>query len=371
MKFKKKLSDLKNQSRYRSLNLPDGLDLTSNDYLGMAVHPELRKCAVEALEDGLDIGAAGSRLLRGHTDAHESLEVFAADHFKAGKTLYFSSGFQANYAILTGLPGRKDIVLYDQLVHASMRDGLAASQAKSFKFPHNDLGTLDDLLKRHRDKAQTLWIAVESVYSMDGDSAPLADIYALVEKYDAYLIIDEAHGTGVHGEGGRGLSWDLISINGYDRLITLHTCGKAIGVAGGLVCASADVIDYMINTSRPFIYSTATMPLQALLVQKSLEILASDEGNERRVQLSDICAEAKDLFGGFGSHIVPIILGEEVEAVRVADALQKEGFDIRAIRPPTVPAGSSRLRLSLSSSLKKKDLRAFASGLSSAQSKAA
>lgn len=369
--FQKKLSNLKSQSRYRSLALPDGIDLTSNDYLGMVDHPALRACAIEALEDGLDIGAAGSRLLRGHTDAHESLEVFAANHFKAGKTLYFSSGFQANYAILTGLPNRKDVVLYDSLVHASVRDGLAASQAKSFKFLHNDLSALEGLLKRHRDKAQTLWIAVESVYSMDGDSAPLSDIYALAQRYDAYLIIDEAHGTGVHGEGGRGLSWDLISMNGYDRLITLHTCGKAIGVAGGLVCASADVIDYMINTSRPFIYSTATMPLQALLVQKSLEILATGEGDERRTQLSEICAEAKDLFGGFGSHIVPIILGEEAEAIRVADAFQKEGFDIRAIRPPTVPAGSSRLRLSLSSSLKKQDLRAFASSLSSIRSKAA
>ena len=366
--FQKTLDDLKTQSRYRSLSLPDGIDLTSNDYLGMSQHPALRQTALDALAAGLDIGAAGSRLLRGHTDAHDALEAFAAKHFGAERTLYFSSGFQANYAILTTLPDRHDVIMYDALVHASMREGIAAGNSKSYKFTHNDLDALEDLLKRHRDQARTLWIAVESVYSMDGDCAPLAPLYALAERYDAYLIIDEAHGTGVFGTGGRGLAWDIIAEHGYERIVTLHTCGKAIGVAGGLMCASADMIDYMINTSRPFIYSTATMPLQALLVQKSLEILASDDGYVRRADLRALCQDAKTLFGGSGTQIVPIILGENERAIQVAAYLQKQGFDIRAIRPPTVPAGSARLRLSLSSVLEKQVLRDFASCLSGAES---
>ncbi len=361
--FNTALSSLKGQSRYRSLSLPAGVDLTSNDYLGMAVHPALRASAVQALNDGMDIGAAGSRLLRGHTDAHAQLEDFSARHFHAGKTLYFSSGFQANYALLTTLPQRGDVVLYDALVHASMRDGLSASNAKSFKFRHNDLQGLEEALKKHRDKAKALWIAVESVYSMDGDIAPLEEIYALMREYDAYLMIDEAHGTGVFGDGGRGYAWDLIKAYGYERIVTLHTCGKAIGVAGGLVCASADMIDYLINKARPFIYSTAPMPLQALLVQKSLSILASEDGDVRRIKLQELCRQAQEIFGGAGAQIVPIILGSDEKALDVAGALQGCGYDIRAIRPPTVPEGTARLRLSLSSELSQDVLQGFADAL--------
>lgn len=361
--FQQTLSELKDQNRYRSLNLPAGIDLTSNDYMGMAVHPHLRSAAVEALEDGLDIGAAGSRLLRGHTYSHENLESYTATYFKAGGALYFASGFQANYALLTTLPDRRDVVLYDGLVHASVRDGLIAMQAKSYKFAHNDMDALEALLKRHRESAGTIWIAVESVYSMDGDLAPLVDLYALAVRYDAMLIVDEAHATGIYGTDGKGLCWDIISAHGYEHLVTLHTCGKAIGVAGGLVCASSNVIDYMVNKARPFIFSTAPMPLQALLVQKSLEILASEDGAQRREKLFKICALGQKLFGGAGTQVIPIILGEDEKAVSVAKAMQSAGYDIRAIRPPTVPQGQARLRLSLSSELEPVVLQGFADAL--------
>lgn len=361
--FQNALSELKDQNRYRSLNLPAGIDLTSNDYMGMAVHPCLRAAAIEALESGLDIGAAGSRLLRGHTSSHAELESYAATYFKAGGALYFASGFQANYALLTTLPDRRDVVLYDGFVHASVRDGLIATQAKSYKFVHNDMDALEALLKRHRESAGTIWIAVESVYSMDGDLAPLSDLYALAVRYDAMLIVDEAHATGIYGTDGKGLCWDIIDAHGYDHLVTLHTCGKAIGVAGGLVCASSAVIDYMVNKARPFIFSTAPMPLQALLVQKSLEILASEDGAQRRERLFKICALGKDLFGGAGTQVIPIILGEDEKAVRVAKAMQEAGYDIRAIRPPTVPQGQARLRLSLSSELETSVLQGFADTL--------
>ena len=203
--FQKKIDRLKEESRYRSLQLPAGIDLTSNDYLGMAVHPELRDTAIRALQGDVHVGSAGSRLLRGHTQAHQNLEEYAATYFKAGKALYLSSGFTANYALLTTLPHRQDIIIYDSLVHASMREGLSAVKSKSFKFEHNDLNTLEGLLKRYSDQAETIWIAVESVYSMDGDCAPLDQIYALADKYDAMLIVDEAHGTGICGEQGKGV----------------------------------------------------------------------------------------------------------------------------------------------------------------------
>lgn len=359
-KFTETLESLKAQGRYRILALPDGADLTSNDYLGMAAHPALRCAAIEALEGGIDLGAAGSRLLRGHTQAHESLEAYAADYFGAERALYFSSGFQANLALFTSLADRHDAVIYDSLIHASVREGLQAGWARAVKFAHNDLNDLEDKIKLVRDQAQNLFIAVESVYSMDGDVAPLPEIMALARRYDAVVIVDEAHASGIYGERGRGFCWDIVQAQGYENLITLHTCGKAIGIAGGLVCAEAEVIDYMINCARPFIYSTAPMPLQALLVQKSLEILDTEDGRVRRGRLFEICARAKTLLGGPGTQIVPVILGGDERAVAVARALQAEGFDVRAIRPPSVPEGTARLRVSLSSELAVSELERFA-----------
>jgi len=372
---KNALTQLEAKGRYRSLTLPCGVDLSSNDYLGMAGHPALREAAIAYFEDQKagDVGAGGSRLLRGHTRAHQELEAYAAEVFGAERTLFFATGFQANYAILTTLPVRGDVVLYDEHVHASTRDGLVASRAKSFKFRHNDMNALEDLLKRQREKAQNIWVCAESVYSMDGDQAPLSELYDLAERYDAMLIIDEAHATGVLGEGGRGLAYDAIIKNhGYDRLVTLHTCGKAMAIAGAIICARDDIIEYMINTSRPFIFSTAPMPVQAVLVHKSLGIILSTEGGGRRQSLVKLCRYTQQLLGdgaGHGGHIVPLILGEDAFAVEVAGRLQKHGFDIRAIRPPTVPEGTARLRLSLSAKLKRQNIEEFASVYKSAISK--
>ncbi len=353
--FSVELDRLRARDRHRSLRLPGGIDLSSNDYLGLSKHPDLRRAAITALEDGIEIGATGSRLLRGHRDAHAELEAFAARHFDVPRTLFFANGFQANYALITTLVGRHDVAIFDALCHASVRDGLHAAHAKTIKVQHNDLDAFEAALKKPRSPGAQAWVLIESVYSMEGDVAPVAELLALAERYDAILIVDEAHGTGVFGPTGRGVTEGLP----HDRLISLHTCGKALGVAGALVCARADIIDYLINAARPFIYSTAPMPLQALLVQKALQLGAVEpERRDRLRALQGFVAQRSQNIA-VHSPIVPIIIGEDAAAVAIAEQLQAKGFDIRAIRPPTVPAGTARLRLSLNADLTEAELSAF------------
>ena len=354
-KFREKLRQLEAKDRLRNLKLPRGIDFTSNDYLGLRSHPALRKTAIAALEGGIDMGAGGSRLLRGHTQAHEELETFATQYFNCEGALYFATGFQANMAIFTALPVRGDTIIFDALIHASARDGIQASNAEHVRVPHNDLGAFEEALKKAKGPK---WIAVESVYSMEGDIAPIKELHALAKKYDAILIVDEAHGTGVFGSNGKGVTEGLP----HDNLITLHTCGKALGVAGGLVCASKDIIDFMINKARPFIYSTAPMPLQAVLVKKALEIVRDEP--ERRARLFELIDTANKALGTFSpSQIIPIILGDDAHALKAADNMQKAGFDVRAIRPPTVPENTARLRVSVSVNLTEKNILDFASAL--------
>jgi 8-amino-7-oxononanoate synthase len=354
--FREKLKQLENKDRLRNLTLPRGIDFTSNDYLGLRSHPALRYAAITALENGIDLGAGGSRLLRGHTDAHAELEEFAANYFGSEGALFFATGFQANMGIFAALPQRGNTIIFDALIHASARDGIQASNAEHVRVAHNDLNAYEDALKKAKGAK---WIAVESVYSMDGNRAPLKELHALSKKYDAVLIVDEAHGTGVFGDSGKGLAEGLP----HENLVTLHTCGKALGVAGGLVCASKDVVDYMVNKARPFIYSTAPMPLQAVLVKRALELL--EEEPERRQSLHKLMhfASSMDfLQGRFADHfspILPVIVGEDAEAVRLASALQSEGYDVRAVRPPTVPEGTARLRVTLGVHQNENILRGF------------
>lgn len=357
--FSQKLEALSSKNRLRALSGASGIDLSSNDYLGLKDHPQLKRAALEAIERGVGLGAGASRLLRGNAPEHSALETYAAAHYGFDSALYFANGFSANYAVLTTLPSRHDVVIFDALVHASVRDGLQAGHAKAIKVAHNDLDAFEDALKAYRDQAQNLFIAVESLYSMDGDVAPLAALAALAQRYDTILIVDEAHSTGVFGEGGRGLSDPLPREN----LIVIHTCGKALGVAGGLVCASKDVIDYLINAARPFIYSTAPPPLQALLTQAAIALCASAQGEEARAKLRTLCAITQDSLGGAGTQIIPIILGAEDKAMSIAADLQAQGYDIRAIRPPTVPEGTARLRLSLNAKLPPATLRDFLGAL--------
>ena len=337
------------------------MDFTSNDYLALAESAVLRDAATQALARGVPLGAGGSRLLRGNHPEHEALEEEAASFFGSETALYFPTGFAANAAIAATLPRRGDLIVYDALIHASFRDGLEPQRIQAVQAPHNDIGAMDEIIKGWRAGGGTgqVWIAVETLYSMDGDRAPLPELVRLAARHDAMLVLDEAHATGVYGEQGRGLGSPY---EGAPNIISLHTCGKALGAAGALVCLPRLHRDFMVNRGRAFIYSTAPSPLMAAVVRASLKIIAGAE--QERAQLAALVRHAeaglKTLgLSVSGSQIQPVIIGEDRRAVEIALALQARGHDIRAIRPPTVPEGSARLRLAVTLHASTDDLDAL------------
>jgi 8-amino-7-oxononanoate synthase len=343
------LAALKGNARLRSLAPRNGVDFASNDYLGLASSPRLKRAIARAFERGVPVGSGGSRLLRGNDPEHEALEAEAAEFFGAESALFFANGYGANSALLSTLPQRGDLIVHDALVHASAHEGLRLSRAKAVAAVHNDVDKFADAIARWRVEGGTgrVWIVAESLYSMDGDRAPLAELLDLADRHEAILVIDEAHATGVFGERGRGLADGL---DGRENLIVLRTCGKALGCEGALVCAPRVVRDHLVNRGRGFIFSTAPSPLMAAAACEALRIIADEP--ERRERLFALVAHAEAQFAPLGiaasgSQIVPVILGAEARTMEVASALQEAGFDVRGIRPPTVPAGTSRLRISL------------------------
>ena len=371
-RFAAEIERLKAAHSYRTLRPASGLDFTSNDYLGLAAHPALREAAKKALDEYGIVGAGGSRLLRGHHPLHEALEARAADFFVCEKTLYFGSGYLANLALFSALCDRRDAVVFDENIHASMKEGIHASRAERYRARHNDVSSFEENLKKAREaNHQTIWIAVEGLYSMDGDFAPLDELAALAREYDARIIVDEAHSTGVFGQTGRGLSEALNEASA----ITVHTCGKALGVAGALVCGSASTIDFLVNKARPFIYSTAPPPMLAACLIRALELI--DEEPEYRQILLDrvrfthekLRAITDSALANSGSQIIPVILQEEERALKIASELQSLGFDVRAIRPPTVPQGTSRLRISINALHSEDDIAELCTALGRAMEK--
>lgn len=293
----------------------------------------------------------------GSFELHEELEEYAAEFFNSEAALFFSSGYLAGQSLVANLPARGDAIIYDSLLHACMRDGERLSLAKGYKAAHNDLSSFEDCIKRARaNGAKDVWIAVEALYSMDGDFAPIDDFISLAKKYSAWLIVDEAHSSGVYGNDGSGITSGI----SYDGLITLHTCGKAFGVAGGLVCASKTVIDVLINSARGFIYTTAPMPLQAYLVKKAISLSKSQPWRREAVlNLSDFAKV--HLSTNSKSHIISIIIGDENKTLELRDTLQNKGFAVSAVRPPTVPKGSARIRISINSLLEERNVIDLAS----------
>lgn len=343
--FEERIIKIKTENNYRELKFANGLDFSSNDYLGLANHPRIKEAVTNALNAGIPVGSGGARLLTGNKKEHQELEEFAADYFNKEACLFFSSGFMANYAIFTTLPQRKDFIIYDELIHASVRDGIQASVAKSIKFEHNNLNSLKEKIEKAKSlNAENIWIAIESVYSMDGDIADLSGVLELIKSQEnIYLIIDEAHSVGIFGQDGKGLSYNL----NHENLIVLHTCGKALGISGALVCGGKCIIEYLINKARPFIFTTAESPVIAVAVKEAL-IIAQEE-NWRRKKLLELIEYTK-----YRTQIIPIILPDSQKALDASAFLQSKGFDIRAVRPPTVP--SARLRISLNANRTKEEI---------------
>lgn len=349
-RYEATLDGLRRRSRIRELAPRQGVDFTSNDYLGLASAPRLKAAISAAIDSGVPAGAGGSRLLRGNHPEHEALEAEAAAFFGVEKMLYFGSGFAANVALFSSLPQRDDLIVHDALIHASVHDGISASKAEAVAVPHNQIEAFDEAIGRWRwagGKGRP-WIAVESLYSMDGDQAPVLALADLADRHDGFLVVDEAHGTGVFGPGGRGLASALES---RGHVLVLHTCGKALGVSGALLALPATLADYLINRARNFIYSTAPSPLMAAGVREALRMIADEpERRERLESLKNFAGEqlrARLDVKPSGSQILPVMIGDNSRSLRIAERMRTAGFDIRAIRPPTVPEGTARLRISI------------------------
>ncbi|PTS90919.1 8-amino-7-oxononanoate synthase [Sphingomonas sp. HMWF008] len=359
------LTTLNGADRLRRLQPRGGVDFASNDYLALAGAPRLRAAVAAALARGVPVGSGGSRLLRGNDPEHEALEADAAAFFGSETALFFSSGYAANSALFATLPQRGDLVVYDALIHASAHEGMKLGRAATIAAEHNDPGAIDATIAAWRREGGTgrPWIAVESLYSMDGDRAPLGDLMTVALRHEAMLLIDEAHATGVFGDQGRGLAAGL---EGQENVITLRTCGKALGCEGALLCGPRTMRDFLVNRARGFIFSTAPSPLIAAAVRESLRMLADEP--ERRARLAELIAFAERTLApcgvtATGTQILPLIVGADAATMRLASTLQAAGFDVRGIRPPTVPVGTARLRISLTLNVTEAEVMALADAI--------
>ena len=364
--YRDQLAALETAGRKRQLTTPAGRDFSSNDYLGLARSPFLQEIAQAAIANGVAHGSGGSRLLGGNHPEHEALEAFAATHYGAEASLFFGSGFAANSALLATLPQTGDLLLYDRLIHASVHDGMKLGRATFGAFRHNDCNALEQEIQDWRagGGTGTVWIAIESLYSMDGDLAPLAEIAQIADAHDAMLVIDEAHAVGVFGDSGTGLA---TALGRQDNVLILRTCGKALGGEGGLLTMPAILREFFINRARPFIFSTAPSPLTAHLAHQAIVHVADNPslqtGLADHIALARSCFAGLSLGDGQDSQIFPIIIGDDRIAVTMATLLQRQGFDVRAIRPPTVPAGTARLRISLTLNVTADDIRSLSTAL--------
>ncbi len=350
--------------RRRTVSTPHAARLTadgqplhafcSNDYLGLAADARV----VAALREGAErygAGSGASHLISGHSQAHAALEERLADFMSPciadAAALYFSTGYMANLAVLSALAGKGAEIFSEELNHASLIDGARLSRAAIRIYPHRDLAALATMLSA--STAQDKLVVTDSVFSMDGNIAPLAELLALCERHGAWLVVDDAHGFGVLGENGRGMLEQLALSS--PQLVYIGTLGKAAGVAGAFVGAHATVVEWLVQRARPYIYTTAAPPAVAHALLTSLDIIGSDEGRQRRAQLRQLIGRLRERLAlkrwsplPSDTPIQPVIIGDNAQTMAAGAALLAHGFWVGAIRPPTVPQGTSRLRITLS-----------------------
>lgn len=340
------------------------LSFSSNDYLGLASHPVLAEAARQAV-GSMGVGAGAAHLLTGHHRLHQTLETELAEFVGLPAALLFSTGYMASLGVVPTLLDRHGEVFEDKLNHASLVDAAVLSRAKLTRYPHADMAVLEQRLAASTAKVKL--IASDTVFSMDGDLAPLAELLELARRHDAWLYLDDAHGFGVLGERGEG-ALSLLSGAQDDRLIYLATLGKAAGVAGAFVGGSVDLIDWLVNKARTYIFTTAQPPLLAAAVSVSLQVISADRW--RREHLLKLIERLKSGLAGLPwplmastTPIQPLLVGGNAEALRLADSLREQGILLPAIRPPTVPQGEARLRISLSAAHSLDDVECLAAAL--------
>lgn len=360
------LRALEERNQLRSLAEIRGVNLCCNDYLGLAENPELKRAVADTLQNASRVGGTGSRLLSGQTESWRELEAEFANFAGTESALFFTTGYAANLGLLSSIAGKDDIIFSDAANHASLIDGMRLSGARKIIYPHLNLVDLEATLRHEIALAGRKIIVTESVFSMDGNIAPLKKLLALAEKYGAALIVDEAHATAVRGPGGRGIAAQEGIVS--ELLAVIHTCGKALGCAGAFVCGSAVLQEHLINHARTFIFSTALPPYFAAQIHAALHI--AESADEQRKKLHELSAtlihDLRDAgfdTSGSASQIVPVVIGGNEDALDAAEHLQREGFAVRAIRPPTVPVGKSRLRLSLTSNIPQAELKRLVQSL--------
>ena len=331
-------------------------NFSSNDYLGLSQHPQI----VRAWQQGAErygAGSGGSGHVSGYTTAHQALEEQLADWLGYPRALLFISGFAANQAVITALVGKDDRIVADRLSHASLLEAANLSPAELRRFAHNDARQLASLLDKPCAGQQLA--VTEGVFSMDGDSAPLAQLQATAAQKNAWLLVDDAHGIGVVGDEGRGSAWQ----QGVKPELLVVTFGKGFGVSGAAVLCSEPVADYLLQFARHLIYSTSMPPAQAVALSASLAVIRSDDGAQRRARLAERIGRFRQGLRALPfqttdsqSAIQPVIVGDNVRALRLAQALRERGMWVTAIRPPTVPPGTARLRLTLTAAHETDDI---------------
>lgn len=344
--------DIKNfeskDEKYIYLNGKKLINLSSNNYLGFADNKTLTEEFLNTVNAEYSFGSASARLLTGTLPVYKELETLLAQLFNKDKALLFNSGYHANVGINSSIAGKGDVIFSDKLNHASIIDGMRLGESKFFRYPHNNMEALEKLLIRERNNFDNAVIVSESVFSMDGDIADLKKLVELKEKYSCILILDEAHAFGVFGQIGLGVCETLGIIDKVDLIV--GTFGKAIGSMGAFAVGNKTLIDYLTNKARSFIFSTALPPINIAFTKWILENKLP-KTYEKRMQMLSIAKKA-----GSDSHIIPIVIGGNKETIETCEILYQNGYFTLPIRPPTVPEGTSRLRLSLTTEITEQEL---------------
>ncbi len=336
----------------------------SNDYLSLSRHPAIKEAFIQGIER-YGTGSTASRLVTGTHPAHTELEEKIRRFERAEGVILFNSGWHANTSIIPALADRTAELFLDRLVHASLIDGALLSRAPLRRYPHLDMNALETMLKKSRAKKK--FIVTDGVFSMDGDTPPLDEMLYLAERYDAVVVVDDAHGVGIMGECGRGVH-EYYGVEGRERLIYVGTFGKAFGTYGAFLAGEKGLVDYLVNSARGFIFSTALPPALCHATIRAIEIAESDAERRTRLKQNALLLRTglKEL--GFNvlsshTHVVPLVVGDNRRSCELSEALFQRGFFVQAIRPPTVPEGSARLRITLSSEHSKSDIEELISAM--------